>query len=64
MPPPDTDISRPVAALVREHGDRAPIFAAMEADRPSEPGDLHGDATWRLVLRAISGMTGPEGARH
>lgn len=52
MPALDTDISTAAIALVREHGDRAPIYAAMEADRLSEAGDLDGAAHWRLVLRA------------
>jgi hypothetical protein len=53
MPPLDTDISSAAIALVREHGDRAPIHAAMEADRLLEATDLGGAAHWRLVLAAV-----------
>jgi hypothetical protein len=58
MPPPDTDIPTTAIAMVREHGDQAPIFAAMEADRLSEEGDLDGAAYWRLVLAAVRRMVG------
>lgn len=45
-------------------GDEAPIFAAMEADRLLEEGDLDGAATWRRVVKAIHELTGMEGTRH
>ncbi len=35
---------------LKRHGDTAPIFAAMEADRLLEAGDLDGAATWRRIL--------------
>lgn len=48
--------------LVADHGDTAPIHAAMEADACLDQGDLDGAAHWRRVIRAIEGMM--EGARH
>jgi hypothetical protein len=64
MPPTDTDIPTAAIALVREHGDRASIFAAMEADARLEAGDINGAAHWRLVLAAIRRMVEPEAARQ
>ena len=49
---------------MEQNGDKAPIFAAMEADARLVAGDLDGAATWRMVLRAIRGMTEPEGVKH
>jgi hypothetical protein len=51
--PSDTDIPSAAIALVRKHGDRATIYAAMEADKLLEAGDLDGAAFWRAVVRAI-----------
>lgn len=64
MPPPDTDITSTAIALVREYGDQAAIYAAMEADARLEAGDLDGATHWRAVLRAVRGMVEPEVARH
>lgn len=55
---------RTATRLLEQHGDTAPIFAAMESDAMLDAGDLDGAATWRLVLRAIREMMEPEGVRH
>ena len=39
--------------LVKRHGEDAPIFAAMQADKRAEAGDLEGKAVWLRVIRAI-----------
>ena len=39
--------------LIQQHGEDAPIFAAMQADRCLEGGDLDGKAVWLEVIRAI-----------
>ena len=49
----DIDIYHSAQVLVKQHGDDAPIHAAMRADAMLEAGDLDGLATWRRVLRAI-----------
>ena len=36
---------------------RAPIFAAQQADRCLEAGDLDGKAVWMGVIRAIKELT-------
>lgn len=58
------DAYREALSLIDQHGDTAPIFAAMEADAALERAGMDAAATWRLVLRAIRGMMAPEGVRH
>ena len=49
----DTGIYRSAKLLVDQHGDEAPIHAAMRADELHAKGDMAGRATWRRVLAAI-----------
>ncbi len=49
---PDLDIYRSANVLVKQHGQDAPIHAAMRADAMLEAGDLDGHAAWKQVLRA------------
>ncbi len=58
-------ISGTANVLVKQHGQDAPIEAAMRADAMLEAGDLDGLATWKRILRAIDelGNTTP-GADH
>ncbi len=44
---PDLDIWRSANLLVKQHGDDAPIEAAMRADAMLDKGDLDGCATWK-----------------
>ena len=39
--------------LIQQHGEDAPIFAAMQADKCLEAGGLDGKAIWMGVIRAI-----------
>ena len=39
--------------LVKQHGDEAPIHAAMRADELLDAGDLDGQAVWKRVLAAV-----------
>ena len=50
---PDLDIYRSAQVLVKEHGQDAPIEAAMRADAMIERADLDGYAVWRRVLKAV-----------
>lgn len=52
----DLDIYRAALDYLEQHGDAAPIFAATEADRLLEDGDLDGAATWRQVVNVIHEM--------
>ena len=38
---------------MQQHGEDAPIHAAMRADAMLEKGDLDGYAIWKRVLRAV-----------
>ncbi len=49
----DLDIYRTANELIREHGQDAPIQAAMRADELLEAGDLEGCAVFKRVLRAV-----------
>ena len=52
----DIDIYRSAKLLVTQHGDEAPIHAAMRADELHEKGDLDGYAVWRRIIGAIDEM--------
>ena len=49
---PELDIYSSAQLLVKQHGEDAPIHAAMRADAMLEKGDLDGYAVWRRILRA------------
>ncbi len=55
---PDLDIYRSANALVKRHGQDAPIQAAMRADAMLENGDLDGYAVWKRILRAVEELQG------
>ena len=64
--PSEIDIYRSAKLLVDQHGEDAPIFAAQQADRCLEAGDLDGKAVWMRVIRAIKELTNtdtPEGGQ-
>ncbi len=47
------DIYRSAKPLIDQHGEDAPIHAAMQADKRMEAGDLDGCAVWKRVIQAI-----------
>ncbi len=49
----DLDIYRSANVLVKQHGEDAPIEAAMRADAMLEAGDMDGYAAWKRILRAV-----------
>ena len=51
--PEEIDIYRSAKLLIDQHGEDALIFAAMQADRCLEGGDLDGKAAWMMVIGAI-----------
>ena len=62
----ELDIYRSARLLIDQHGDEAPIFAAMEADAMFDKGNLDGAAVWRRVVAAIEELladTPEDGAR-
>ena len=54
----DLDIYRSANLLVEQHGDDAPIEAAMQADAMLEAGDLDGYAVWKRILWAVGELDG------
>ena len=52
----DLDIFRSAAAFITQHGDEAPIHAAMKADTMLERGDMDGRAVWLRIVDAIRDM--------
>ena len=59
---PDLDIYRSANLLVKQHGEDAPIEAAMRADAMLEAGDLDGYAVWKRILRAAEELQGTDPA--
>ena len=51
--PDEIDIYRSANLLIKQHGDDAAIFAAMQADACLEKGELDGKVVWLAVIRAI-----------
>ena len=52
----DIDIFRSAAAFIEQHGDEAPIHAAMKADAMLDRGDVDGRAVWLRIVDAIEDM--------
>ena len=62
----DLDMYRAAHLLIRQHGEDAPIQAAMRADRMLEIGDLDAQAAWKRILKAIDDLLAvepPEGTK-
>ena len=51
--PDEIDIFRSARLLIDQLGESALTFAAQQADRCLEAGDLDGKAVWLGVIRAI-----------
>ena len=47
------DIYRAANELIKQHGEDAPIQAAMKADALLEAGDVEGQAVWKRILAAV-----------
>ncbi len=56
----DLDVYRSANLLVKQHGQDAPIYAAMKADAMLEKGDLDGAATWQRIVRATKELLSKE----
>ena len=57
---PDLDIYRSANVLVKQHGQDAPIEAAMRADAMLDNGDLDGFAVWKRVIKAVEELLSKE----
>ncbi len=49
----DLDIYRSANVLVQQHGEDAPLEAAMRADAMLEAGDMEGFAVWKRIVKAV-----------
>ncbi len=45
--------------IVDQHGDEAPIFAAMQADNKLERGDMESMVAWHRILAAVRVLVRP-----
>ncbi len=52
----DIDIFRSAVVFIEQHGDEAPIHAAMKADAMLERGDMDGRSVWLRIVGAIRDM--------
>ncbi len=62
----DLDIYRSAQVLIKQHGQDAPIHAAMNADAMLDKGDLDGYSAWKRILRAVGELqrAGPRARVH
>ena len=56
----DTDIYTSAKALIKQHGEDAPIHAAMRADDMLDAGYLDGLAVWKRILKAVDELLSEE----
>lgn len=56
----DLDIYRAANDLIEQHGEDAPIHAAMRADEMLAKGDLDGQAVWKRILNAVDKLLANE----
>ena len=52
----DREIYQSANTLISQHGELAPIQAALRADAMANSGDLDGYAVWRRILKAVDNM--------
>ncbi len=49
----EIDIYRAANELIKQHGDKAPIHAAMRADELLNAGDMDSKAVWVRIMKAV-----------
>ena len=54
------DIYRAANELIAQHGDDAPIHAAMRHDEMLEAGDVDGCAVWKRIIKAVDELLSEE----
>ena len=62
----ELDIYRSANILVKQHGEDAPIHAAMRADEMLEKADLDAYAVWQRIVEAVNELLNqePDGTVH
>ena len=56
----DLDIFRSANELIKQHGEDAPIEAAMRADELMETSDMEGRAVWLRIVKAVEELLSEE----
>ncbi len=56
----DLDIYRAAHELIEQHGEDAPILAAMRADEWMDTGDMEGEAVWLRIVKAVEELQSQE----
>ncbi len=56
----DLDIYRSANELIEQHGEDAPILAAMRADELMETGDMDGRTVWLRIVKAVEELLSEE----
>ena len=54
------DIYRSANEIIKQHGEDAPILAAMRADQLMETGDMEGEAVWLRIVKAVEELLSEE----
>ena len=53
----EIDVWRSAAAMVKTHGDAAPMHCAELVDRWAKRGDQEASETWRRIMEAARALT-------
>ncbi len=56
----DIDIYRAADQFIKQHGEDAPLHAAMRAGKLMETGDMDGRAVWLRIVMAIEELLAKE----
>ena len=56
----DLNIYRSANEFIKQHGEDAPLHAAMRADELMEAGDMDGRAVWLRIVMAIEELLSEE----
>ncbi len=56
----DIDIYRAPNEFIKQHGEDAPLHAAMRAGKPMETVDMDGRAVWLRIVMAIEELPAKE----
>ena len=56
----DLNIYRAANELIEQHGEDAPLHAAMRANELMETGDMDGRAVWLRIVKAIEELRSKE----
>ena len=52
----ERDVWRAAKLMIDQHGDKAPIEAALRVDKMMDIGDQDGHAVWKAILKAVTDL--------